>query len=99
MKHQDLMQVVNAVKSMNNKEINLIIDAIKQNRKRSSVLSSTQFSVGQKVIFGKPRNGGLQKVGVIEKMNPAKAIISVYDNFAKRTTKWRVPYSLMKAVA
>ena len=99
MKYQDLMQVVNAVKSMNNKEINLIIDAIKQNRKRSSVLSSTQFSVGQKVIFGKPRNGGLQKVGVIEKMNPAKAIIQVYDNSTKNLNNWRVPYSLMKAVA
>ena len=98
MKYQDLMQVVNAVKSMNEKEISLIIDAIKQNRKRTSVLSSTEFSVGQKVIFGKPRNR-LQKVGVIEKMNPAKAIVSVYDSFAKRTNKWRVPYSLMKGVA
>jgi UDP-glucose 6-dehydrogenase len=97
MKLNDLMQVVNAVKSMNEKEINLIIDAIKQNRKRTSVLSSTQFSVGQKVIFGKPR--GQKRSGVIEKMNPTKALISVYDNFAKRTNKWRVPYSLMKAVA
>ena len=98
MKYQELMQVVNAVKSMNENEISLIIDAIKQNRKRTSVLSSTQFSVGQKVMFGKPRNG-LKKVGVIEKMNPTKAIISVYDNLAKRTNKWRVPYSLMKGIA
>ena len=52
MKYNDLMQVVNAVKSMNENEISLIIDAIKQNRKRTSVLSSTQFSVGQKVMFG-----------------------------------------------
>ena len=98
MKYQDLMQVVNAVKSMNSKEINLIIDAIKQNQKRSSVLSSTKFHVGQKVMFGRT-NSGLQRVGVIQKMNPAKAVISVYDSFCKRTTKWRVPYSLMKAVA
>ena len=97
MKLNDLMQVVNAVKSMNEKEINLIIDAIKQNRKRTSVLSSTQFHLSQKVIFGKPR--GQKRSGVIEKMNPTKALISVYDNFAKRTTKWRVPYSLVKAVA
>ena len=98
MKLNDLMQVVNAVKSMNEKEINLIIDAIKQNRKRTSVLSSTKFHVGQKVMFGRT-NSGLKKVGVIEKMNPTKAIVSVYDSFAKRTNKWRVPYSLMKAVA
>ena len=98
MKYQDLMQVVNAVKSMNSKEINLIIDAIKQNRKKTSVLSSTKFHVGQRVMFGK-MNSGLQRVGVIQKMNPAKAVVSVYDTLAKRTTKWRVPYSLMKAVA
>ena len=98
MKYQDLMQVVNAVKSMNSKEINLIIDAIKQNQKSSSVLSSTKFHVGQKVMFGRT-NSGLQRVGVIQKMNPAKAIIQVYDNSTKNLNNWRVPYSLMKAVA
>lgn len=98
MKYQDLMQVVNAVKSMNDKEINLIIDAIKQNRKKTSVLSSTKFHVGQRVMFGK-MNSGLQRVGVIQKMNPAKAVIQVYDNSTKKLNNWRVPYSLMKAVA
>ena len=98
MKYQDLMQVVNAVKSMNDKEINLIIDAIKQNRKRTSVLSSTKFHVGQRVMFGK-MNSGLQRVGVIQKMNPAKAVVHVYDNSTKNLNNWRVPYSLMKAVA
>ena len=98
MKYQDLMQVVNAVKSMNDKELNLIIDAIKQNRKRTSVLSSTKFHVGQRVMFGK-MNSGLQRVGVIQKMNPAKAVVQVYDNSTKKLNNWRVPYSLMKAVA
>ena len=98
MKYQDLMQVVNAVKSMNNKELNLIVDAVNQNRKRASVLSSTKFHVGQRVMFGK-MNSGLQRVGVIQKMNPAKAVIQVYDNSTKKLNNWRVPYSLMKAVA
>ena len=98
MKLNDLMQVVNAVKSMNDKEINLIIDAIKQNRKRTSVLSSTKFHVGQRVMFGRT-NSGLQRVGVIQKMNPAKAVVQVYDNSTKNLNNWRVPYSLMKAVA
>ena len=98
MKYQDLMQVVNAVKSMNNKELNLIVDAVKQNRKRASVLSSTKFHVGQRVMFGK-MNSGLQRVGVIQKMNPAKAVVQVYDNSTKNVNNWRVPYSLMKAVA
>ena len=98
MKYQDLIQVVNAVKSMNDKEINLIIDAIKQNRKKTSVLSSTKFHVGQRVMFGK-MNSGLQRVGVIQKMNPANAVVQVYDNSTKNLNNWRVPYSLMKAVA
>lgn len=98
MKYQDLMQVVNAVKSMNNKELNLIVDAVNQNRKRASVLSSTKFHVGQRVMFGK-MNSGLQRVGVIQKMNPAKAVVQVYDNSTKNVNNWRVPYSLMKAVA
>ena len=98
MKYQDLMQVVNAVKSMNDKELNLIVDAVNQNRKRASVLSSTKFHVGQRVMFGK-MNSGLQRVGVIQKMNPAKAVVQVYDNSTKKLNNWRVPYSLMKAVA
>jgi len=99
MKLQQLQQITNAIKSMNNSELNLIVDAVNQARRRSSVFSSAKFSVGQKVIFGKPRNSGLQRVGVIEKMNPVKAVISVFDPNCGRTTKWRVPYSLMKGVA
>ena len=49
-------------------------------------------------MFGK-MNSGLQRVGVIQKMNPAKAVIQVYDNSTKKLNNWRVPYSLMKAVA
>lgn len=99
MKLQQLQQITNAIKSMNTKELNSIVDAVKQARRRSSVFSSANFSVGQKVIFGKPRNSGLQRVGVIEKMNPVKAVISVFDSNCGRTTKWRVPYTLMKGVA
>ena len=66
--------------------------------KKASVLSSTKFHVGQKVMFGRT-NSGLQRVGVIQKMNPAKAIIQVYDNATKNLNNWRVPYSRMKAGA
>ena len=99
MKLQELLKITNAIKSMNNSELNTVVDAVKQARRRDSVFSSAKFSIGQKVIFGKPRNSGLQRVGVIEKMNPVKAVISVFDTNCGRTTKWRVPYSLMKGVA
>jgi hypothetical protein len=91
MKLQDLLKITQAIKSMNDKELNLIVDAVNSARKRQSVFSSTKFSVGQKVSFGRPR--GRQYIGFIEKMNPAKAVIKT------DTQTWRVPYSLMKEVA
>ena len=91
MKLQDLLKITNAIKSMNTKELNLIVDAVKQARRRDSVFSSAKFSVGQKVQFGRPN--GRQHVGIVEKMNPAKAVI----NTGSQT--WRVPYTLMKGVA
>jgi hypothetical protein len=98
MKLQDLLQITNAIKSMNNSELNAVVDAVNQAKRRQSVFSSANFSVGQKVIFGRTPSG-LQRVGVIQKMNPAKAVVQVYDNRKKRVQDWRVPYSLMKGVA
>ena len=91
MKVEELMKVTNAIKGMNNSELNLIVNAVNEARRRSSILASTEFSVGQKVQFGRPR--GRQHIGIIEKMNPQKALI------AEGSKKWRVPYSLMKGVA
>ena len=55
------------------------------------------FNVGDKVIFGRPN--GRKHHGFIIKKNPAKAVVQVYDNSTKNVNNWRVPYSLMKAVA
>ena len=98
MKLQDLLQITNAIKSMNNSELNAVVEAVNQAKRRQSVFSSANFSVGQKVRFGRTPSG-LQRVGVIQKMNPAKAVVQVYDNSKKRVQDWRVPYSLMKGVA
>lgn len=97
MKLQDLQKITNAIASMSKDELNLIVDAVNSARRRTSILSSTQFSVGQKVIFGKPR--GQKRSGVITKMNPSKALVDVYDSYCDRTSTWRVPYSLLKEVA
>ena len=99
MKQQDIQKILLGIQSMSKNELNLVVDAVNSARRRTSIFSSANFSVGQKVIFGKPRSSGLQRVGVIEKMNPVKAVISVFDSNCGRTTKWRVPYSLMKGVA
>lgn len=49
------------------------------------------FRIGEKVQFGRPQ--GRKHLGVILKLNPAKALIE------SNGTKWRVPYSLMSEVA
>ena len=97
MKQQDIQKILLGIQSMSKNELNLVVNAVKQARRRTSVFSSVNFSVGQKVIFGKPRSSG--RVVGIEKMNPVEAIISVFDSNCGRTTKRRVPYSLMKGVA
>jgi hypothetical protein len=55
------------------------------------VYASTNFTVGQQVEFGRPN--GRKHIGNIIKMNAVKAVIKT------ESQTWRVPYSLMKAVA
>ena len=91
MKVEDMMKVINAIKSMNNAELNLVVGAVNDARRRTSIIASSKFTVGQKVQFGRPN--GRQRIGIVEKMNPQKALVNVNGS------SWRVPYSLMKGVA
>ena len=87
----EMAKILNAIRSMHREELNLIVNAVNDARRSTSVQSSTKFSVGQRVQFGRPR--GRQHIGIIDKMNPAKAVIKTDSQ------TWRVPYSLMKEVA
>jgi len=49
------------------------------------------FNVGDKVSFGRPN--GRKHIGVVERLNPAKAVVD------ESGRKWRVPYSLMTLAA
>ena len=49
------------------------------------------FNVGDKVSFGRPN--GRKHIGVVERLNPAKAVVDCAGN------KWRVPYSMMSLAA
>ena len=87
----EMAKILNAIRSMHKEELNLIVNAVNDARRRTSVLSSTKFSVGQQVEFGRPN--GRKHIGNIMKMNPSKAVIKT------ESQTWRVPYSLMRAVA
>ena len=55
--------------------------------------SKSAFSVGDKVSFGRPN--GRKHIGVVEKLNPSKAVIAEFLNGRNAHRKWRVPYSMM----
>lgn len=55
------------------------------------------FTVGQKVYFGRAK--GQQTLGIIAKLNPAKAKVRTLETRGHRSTsgeEWGVPYSLMR---
>ena len=60
-------------------------------RRNSNKGSFAGFRIGEKVQFGRPR--GRKHLGVILKLNPAKALIE------SNGTQWRVPYTLISEVA
>ena len=91
MKVSEMAQILNAIKSMHKEELNCVVNAVNEARRRVSVYASTNFTVGQQVEFGRPN--GRKHIGNIIKMNDVKAVIKT------ESQTWRVPYSLMKAVA
>lgn len=88
---QELLKITNAIKSMNNAELNQIVRAVNEARSRKNVLAAAEFNIGDKVSFGRPN--GRQRIGIVSKINIKKALINVSG------ASWRVPFSLMRKVA
>ena len=88
---QELLKITNAIKSMNNAELNQIVRAVNDARSRKNVLAAAEFNIGDKVSFGRPN--GRQRIGIVSKINIKKALINVSG------ASWRVPFSLMRKVA
>ena len=81
-----LPEILDWIKNPEHKEHLFLIEAAIAKAKGSKKVS---FSVGDKVIFGRPN--GRKHHGFIIKKNPAKAVVDCAGS------KWRVPYSLMEA--
>ena len=88
-----LPEILDWIKNPEHKEHLFILEAAIAKAKGSS---KSAFSVGDKVSFGRPN--GRKHIGVIEKLNPSKAVVAefikVRENYNAHR-KWRVPYSMM----
>ena len=82
----NLPDILDWIREPSHKEHLFLIEAAIAKAKGSEKLS---FSVGDKVIFGRPN--GRKHHGFIVKKNPAKAVVDCNGS------KWRVPYSMMEA--
>ena len=86
LKFNDMNKVLEWIREPSHKEHLYILEAAIA---KANQVSLDQFSVGAKVIFGRPR--GAKHHGVIVKCNPKKAVV-----MEEGRGKWTVPYSLMK---
>ena len=89
LKFNDLNKVLDWIREPSHKEHLYILEAAIA---KANHVSLDQFSVGAKVVFGRPK--GAKHHGVIVKCNPKKAVV-----MEEGRGKWTVPYSLMKLEA
>ena len=89
----NLPDILDWIREPSHKEHLFLIEAAIAKAKGSS---KSAFSVGDKVSFGRPN--GRKHIGVVEKLNPSKAVIAEFLNGRNAHRKWRVPYSMMTMV-
>ena len=90
LKFNNLPDILEWVREPSHKEHLFMLEAAIAKAKGSS---KSAFSVGDKVSFGRPN--GRKHIGVVEKLNPSKAVIAEFLNGRNAHRKWRVPYSMM----
>ena len=84
----NLPDILDWIREPSHKEHLFLIEAAIAKAKSSK----SEISVGQKVQFGRPN--GRKRFGIVEKMNPQKAVIREKGGLG---AKWRVPYSLIQS--
>ena len=90
LKFNNLPDILDWIREPSHKEHLFMLEAAIAKAKGSS---KSAFSVGDKVSFGRPN--GRKHIGVVEKLNPSKAVIAEFLNGRNAHRKWRVPYSMM----
>ena len=85
-----LNKVEKQISLLNNNEINIVIQMIKNRRDELSYQAGTKLSVGQKVQFS---GRGMIVKGILEKINQKTAIVSEKNN----PRRWKVSISMLEA--
>jgi predicted RNA-binding protein with EMAP domain len=65
------------------------------------MMQRKEAQIGMRVVFGRPGENAEKSLGVIEKCNPAKAVVKLLEERGTRRnysvgTEFTVPYSLME---
>ena len=85
-----LTNALNAIKMMNNSEINSVIQMIRNRRTELSMVAGSKLSVGQKVQFS---GRGNTVRGRLTKINLKTAIVSESNS----PKQWKVSISMLEA--
>lgn len=88
LKFKDLPQILEWIREPSHSEHLYMIKAAIQN------VENSKFVPGSKVVFGRPN--GQQRVGVVLRTRNNKATVEVSNNHNNGTSKWRVPFDLMR---
>ncbi len=88
LKFKDLPQILEWIREPSHSEHLYMIKAAIQN------VENSKFIPGSKVVFGRPN--GQQRVGVVLRTRNNKATVEVSNNSNNGTSKWRVPFDLMR---
>ena len=84
----NLQEVTDAILEMSSEEIQQVIDVIKIQRERNSLVAKAQFRIGDRVTFFSRRE---QKdvVGTVQKINRKKIVVTV------GAFTWTVPPTML----
>ena len=87
-----LTNALNAIKMMNNSEINSVIQMIRNRRSELNSIAKTKFYNGQTVTFS---GRGMTVKGVIRKINRKTAVVAEPNHGNPK--KWKVSIALLEA--
>ena len=83
-----LQEVTDAILEMSSEEIQQIIDVIKIQRERNSLVAKAQFRVGDRVTFFSNRQQR-DVIGTVQKINRKKIVVTV------GAISWTVPPTML----
>ena len=86
----NVQTAINAIRNMNNDEINQVVEAIKLQRTFLARTTARALTVGDTVSF--TGRGGKTVTGTVTKINRKTVVVD--EGF----TRWKVPASLLKVV-